>query len=452
MRLESSARRCQAHLTAVPRASVRVRSASCCRDACGRWRCRWSAHPLLVLGGRRVVGIGRRSSRCRPSRGGWSSSRCSGARVASAGARRRATIGWRRARTRSSGTCSGSGTRAARRGYATSIEQLVVGLAPVMGWGPVPRDRAGRARFVRAHRRSVQRWLDDLQAAGLVAHEPERDGDGLWWRTQIVLLPAPPPEAVELQRARPACARLAGARARAARAAAGGAEPGRDPGAQRGARIAHAGAARREARASPRTSVAAAPRRRRRSLHAAALRSVCGDLTHPFGAPPTSAPSLVVPETFAESCRRLVAEAPAAIGGQLERCRRTWRLLLRRARAIARRPRSRAAAPAARTAGTEEVARRFARGLRRLGARAARRGNARDDVAHATAARAAGDGSSRRGALRGRAGGGVRWGGCVRRGWRTATGWPWWWSPGPRWPAAVRPGRRRVGRARDRAL
>jgi hypothetical protein len=67
--------------------------------------------------------------------------------------------------------------------FATSVEQLVVGLAPVMGWGRVPRDRGQRARFVRAHRKSVQRWLDDLQAAGIVAHMPERDGRGQWWRT-----------------------------------------------------------------------------------------------------------------------------------------------------------------------------------------------------------------------------------------------------------------------------
>ncbi len=60
----------------------------------------------------------------------------------------------------------GHAQRSAR--FATSIGQLVAGLAPVIGWGPVPRDRAERARFVRAHRRSVQRWLDDLQAAGLV--------------------------------------------------------------------------------------------------------------------------------------------------------------------------------------------------------------------------------------------------------------------------------------------
>src|SRR5215207_7066351 len=85
----------------------------------------------------------------------------------------------------------GHAQRSAR--YATSMAQLVVGLAPVMGWGPMPKGGAERARFVRAHRRSVQRWLDDLQMAGLVAHEPERDADGKWWRTQIVLLSSPEP-------------------------------------------------------------------------------------------------------------------------------------------------------------------------------------------------------------------------------------------------------------------
>ena len=67
----------------------------------------------------------------------------------------------------------GHAARSAR--FACSIEQLVVGLAPVMGWGTVPARGPERARFVRAHRKSVQRWLDDLQLAGLVAHEPERD-------------------------------------------------------------------------------------------------------------------------------------------------------------------------------------------------------------------------------------------------------------------------------------
>ena len=89
---------------------------------------------------------------------------------------------------------------AARSGrFACSIEQLVIGLAPVMGWGTVPAGGPERARFVRAHRKSVQRWLDDLQAAGVVAHEPERDQRGWWWRTQIVLLTAPAPNAEELR-------------------------------------------------------------------------------------------------------------------------------------------------------------------------------------------------------------------------------------------------------------
>jgi hypothetical protein len=71
----------------------------------------------------------------------------------------------------------GHAARSAR--YACSIEQLVVGLAPVMGWGTPPPRGAARARFVRAHRKSLQRWLDDLQAAGLVAHEPAPAATGL---------------------------------------------------------------------------------------------------------------------------------------------------------------------------------------------------------------------------------------------------------------------------------
>jgi hypothetical protein len=108
--------------------------------------------------------------------------------------------------------------------YATSIEQLVVGLAPVMGWGTPPRAGAGRARFVRAHRQSVQRWLDDLQAAGLVAHEPERDEYGRWWRTQIVLLLAPEPSAHDRRSAE---RRVRGWRSRARRRRRRGALPRR---------------------------------------------------------------------------------------------------------------------------------------------------------------------------------------------------------------------------------
>jgi hypothetical protein len=80
---------------------------------------------------------------------------------------------------RSSGTCSGSVTRSARRGF--DVDRAArggVGAGDRVGRG-LARS-GGAARFVRAHRKSVQRWLDDLQAGGLVAHEPERDEQGLW--------------------------------------------------------------------------------------------------------------------------------------------------------------------------------------------------------------------------------------------------------------------------------
>ena len=180
----------------------------------GRWRCRWSAHPLVALVASRVAGIGRRTSRCRPSPGGWWS-------CALLGRARRArgcsTPGDDRLETRAYAVKRylfrlGHAQRSAR--YATSVEQLVVGLAPVMGWGPVPRERAERARFVRAHRKSVQRWLDDLQAAGVVAHEPERDGAGSGGARRSCCSPRRSPTADEL-RWRAARARVAAPRARA---------------------------------------------------------------------------------------------------------------------------------------------------------------------------------------------------------------------------------------------
>ena len=191
----------------------------------------------------------------------------------------------------------GHASRSAR--YATSIAQLVVGLAPVMGWGPVPRGAPDRARFVRAHRRSVQRWLDDLQAAGLVVHEPERDDGGRWWRTQIVLVRAPEPSADELAVAR--------RRARRWRV--------RERTRRRLTRLAPALGTMRDRSAVPgartRARLAVARRvdeheRRRRAAAEAAIAAVKihRDLTHPFGAPPTSAPASVSakrsrrPETF----------------------------------------------------------------------------------------------------------------------------------------------------------
>lgn len=77
--------------------------------------------------------------------------------------------------------------------YGCSIAQLVIGLAPIMGWRGLPdrRDRAGRARFVARHRKSVQRWLAWLQLAELVTHTPQQDEEGFWWRTIIELHPTP---------------------------------------------------------------------------------------------------------------------------------------------------------------------------------------------------------------------------------------------------------------------
>jgi hypothetical protein len=187
----------------------------------------------------------------------------------------------------------GHAQRSAR--FATSIGQLVAGLAPVMGWGPIPRDAEGRARFVRAHRKSVQRWLDDLESAGVIGHEPERDTAGLWWRTQIVLLAAPEPSLAELRGSR---RRARGWRARErARRRAGRVAPslggirGRSatPGRRRRARVA----------IERRVLVRELARRAAAEAqieHAETVRSACRDLTHPFGAPPASALSPVSPE------------------------------------------------------------------------------------------------------------------------------------------------------------
>jgi DNA-binding PadR family transcriptional regulator len=74
--------------------------------------------------------------------------------------------------------------------YACSLEQLVVMLAPVLGWPPAPPPGTGeRARWFRARRKSVQRWLQLLQDAGLIDVSGEKDQDGYWWRTIITLSP-----------------------------------------------------------------------------------------------------------------------------------------------------------------------------------------------------------------------------------------------------------------------
>jgi hypothetical protein len=89
--------------------------------------------------------------------------------------------------------------------YARSIWQLVDGLAPIMGWGPVPaRDDPRRQRWLRAHAANVRRWLADLQAAGIISYTGETDNLGMDWRTLITLnhAPAPPSEQMEAARSR----------------------------------------------------------------------------------------------------------------------------------------------------------------------------------------------------------------------------------------------------------
>jgi hypothetical protein len=201
----------------------------------------------------------------------------------------------------------GHAARSAR--FATSVEQLVAGLAPVMGWGTPPRRGLERARFVRAHRKSVQRWLDDLQAAGLVAHEPERDQAGRWWRTQIVLLRAPAPDPHDLevarQRARGWACRERRRHGRRVRSLAAIRRRSAVPGRAVRARLARSRAA------------AAHEHRRRdaveRAIAAArAVRDPRELLTHPFGAPPTSADPAVSPRRLnrAQTSR---TEVPARV-------------------------------------------------------------------------------------------------------------------------------------------
>jgi len=94
---------------------------------------------------------------------------------------------WRRGRGEKWAGCHGSAR------YGCSLAQLIIGLAPIMGWRGIPGrgDERAVARFVKRHRKSVQRWLDWLALAGLVSHTPQQDEEGFWWRTIIELHPVP---------------------------------------------------------------------------------------------------------------------------------------------------------------------------------------------------------------------------------------------------------------------
>ena len=358
-------------------------------------------------------------------------------------------IGWRRGRTRSSATCSGSGTRQRSARFATSIEQLVVGVGAGDGLGPgaARTRRSGRGSCARIGAACSAGWTT-CRPRAWSRTSPSATRDGLWWRTQIVLLRAPAPRRGELAVARAARARLARRERARRRARAAGAEPGRDPRAQpafpaRGTRAsARAGALRARARrASPARAVEA-------QIAAAAARAVSRDLTHPFGAPPTSALSLVSPERSRRSeTSQSSSDQPArraAQSGSRSRngCRRDGRA---RARGRAGSPRWRRAAANGRHRGDAGAFRprtstpwSSARLAARASVRAGASGAARAQVgARVAEVRGVAGGSAR-----------VRSGGCVRRGWRTGTGQPWRRSPGPR----GRPGRADVARVGGRAI
>ena len=180
--------------------------------------------------------------------------------------------------------------------FACSIGQLVVALAPIMGWGPAPAGRAARERWVRAHRKSVERWLDDLQVAGLLSYEGERDNRGQLWRTVITLHAAPAPPTRELRWARE---RMRAWKHRGRRRQRRRRPPRRSLEAirrcsQRPQRASRACLARQRA-------CQVRERRRRAAVEA----RIAGahekkDPTHPFGAPPTSETYSMTSETSIE--------------------------------------------------------------------------------------------------------------------------------------------------------
>ena len=81
---------------------------------------------------------------------------------------------------------------------ASSMPQLVAGLAPIMGW-----ERSGDRFADRdAHHASVRRWLDLLQAIGLIRWQAGINDAGEEARTEITLLAVPDVDTGELRAAR----------------------------------------------------------------------------------------------------------------------------------------------------------------------------------------------------------------------------------------------------------
>ena len=183
--------------------------------------------------------------------------------------------------------------------YGCSIAQLVFGLAPIMGWTGIPAtsDEAGRRRFVKRHRKSVQRWLVWLGLCGLVHHTPQQDEEGFWWRTIIELQPTP---CLDRQLLQAACDRRRGWVAAERRRRARGRRRDLTAILQR-ARLTRA---QRRARAVQRRRLLrdCQERVRVRELLARSLSDAAKEhLTHPFGASTTSRgliPTLSPPEAW----------------------------------------------------------------------------------------------------------------------------------------------------------
>lgn len=196
-------------------------------------------------------------------------------------------------------------------------------------------------RFFRAHRRDLLRILDVMQDIGLIRHWPERDAQGeLWYRTVIELVDVDPITDKELLRK--VRRRKRGFRARRRRYqlrtrynAAGELQEPRTP--RLSSLLAHAHKPSKETRR--RLAVARAARLRERDRHlevehaillisrdrviaeAEAITAAAaaadehradpsGDITHPFGAPPTGEPS-AQPRSMTITDALRIAEAQA---------------------------------------------------------------------------------------------------------------------------------------------
>lgn len=76
--------------------------------------------------------------------------------------------------------------------FATTSKQLVwaLGKGPLRStWGAPPPQMDGpdAGKYWRAHRRSVSRWLDSLEGAGVIRCAGHRDNQGYWWRMEVEL-------------------------------------------------------------------------------------------------------------------------------------------------------------------------------------------------------------------------------------------------------------------------